>query len=137
MDDLTRILPPNCVKVFVHRDFTDGTGVKFQTKFPADLDGKIDQEKFVQTITKLNTMYSEAECLNSRNYCESCMACLTAYLSYLCFDTHYEKTLKKVSKFIAEQNQTLYVPRGLMLVDPVERGLRTLEICVLNESSGR
>lgn len=36
-------------------------------------------------------MFCEAESLNSRNYCESCFACLTAYLSYLCFDTHYEK----------------------------------------------
>ena len=41
MDDLNRILPPNCTKVFVHRDFTDGTAVKFQTKFPAELEGKV------------------------------------------------------------------------------------------------
>ncbi|XP_048747583.1 golgin subfamily A member 7-like [Ostrea edulis] len=138
MDDMTRILPSNCSKVFIQRDFSDGTAVKFHTKeFPTELVGKIEDKYLVQTITTLNTMYSEAESLNSRNYCESCFACLTAYLSYLCFDTHYEKVLKKVGKYIAEQNQTVYVPRGLMLVDPVERGLRTLEICILNESNGR
>lgn len=41
MDDMTRILPSNCSKVFIQRDFSDGTAVKFQTKFPAELDGKV------------------------------------------------------------------------------------------------
>ena len=36
-------------------------------------------------------MYIEAETLSSRTYCESCFACLTAYLAYLCMETHYEK----------------------------------------------
>ena len=36
-------------------------------------------------------MYLEAETLSGRTYCESCLACLTAYLSYICIDTHYEK----------------------------------------------
>lgn len=38
-------------------------------------------------------MYKEAESLGGSTYCESCFACLTAYLSYLCVDTHYEKVL--------------------------------------------
>lgn len=137
MDDISGIPPNNCQKVFVQRDFSEGTSVKFLTKFPTDLSGKLEPEIFTRTITQLNTMYGEAETLGGRNYCESCLACLTAYTSYICFDTHYEKTLKKINKFIAEQNQDYYVPRGLMLVDPVERGLRTLEICVLNESGSR
>lgn len=41
MDDMTRILPSSCSKVFIQRDFSDGTAVKFQTKFPAELDGKV------------------------------------------------------------------------------------------------
>lgn len=52
---------------------------------------QIETKIFESTINTLNTMFCEAESLNSRNYCESCFACLTAYLSYLCFDTHYEK----------------------------------------------
>ncbi|XP_021357528.1 golgin subfamily A member 7-like [Mizuhopecten yessoensis] len=137
MDDLTRLGTTNCVKVFVQRDFSDGTSIKFHTKFPPELDGKIESEQFVRTVTQLNSMFYEAESLGSRNYCESCMACLTAYMSYICFDTHYEKMLKKIKKFVEEQNQTIYSSRGLLLVDPVERGLRVLEICVLNESNGR
>ncbi|XP_060065007.1 golgin subfamily A member 7-like [Ylistrum balloti] len=137
MDDLSRVMTSNCVKVFVQRDFSDGTSIKFLTKFPPELDGKIESEQFVRTVTQLNNMFYEAESLGSRNYCESCLACLTAYMSYICFDTHYEKMLKKIKKFVEEQNQTIYLPRDLLLVDPVERGLRVLEICVLNESNGR
>ncbi|XP_045190494.1 golgin subfamily A member 7-like [Mercenaria mercenaria] len=136
MDDLSRIPVSHCPKVFVQRDYSNGTTLSFQTKFPQDLEGKVDAATFQETVTKLNSMYLEAETLSGKTYCESCLACLTAYLSYICFDTHYEKMLKKIRHYIDEQNQNVYVPRGLMLIDPVERGLRVLEICVLSESSG-
>ena len=38
-------------------------------------------------------------------YCSGCMACLTAYIIYFCTETHYEKCLKKVSRFVHEQNE--------------------------------
>ena len=34
--------------------------------------------------------------------------------------------LKKVAKFIVEQNERVYVPRGLLIIDPIERGLRVV-----------
>lgn len=40
--------------------------------------------------------------------------------------------LKKVSKFIAEQNERVYEPRGLKLTDPSSRGLRVIEISCLD-----
>lgn len=84
--------------------------------------------------------------MNCSSCCEGCFACLTAYLLYCCTDTHYEKVwyenfkkfavahlfpfefqcLKKVAKFIVEQNERVYVPRGLLIIDPVERGLRVV-----------
>ena len=42
-------------------------------------------------MNEINAMFDEAETLSGRTYCESCCACLTAYLSYLCVDTNYEK----------------------------------------------
>ena len=30
-----------CMKVFVQRDYSDGTMVKFQTTFPSELEGKV------------------------------------------------------------------------------------------------
>ncbi|KAK3585459.1 hypothetical protein CHS0354_003306 [Potamilus streckersoni] len=137
MDDLSRIPVNHCAKVFIQRDYSEGTTVHFQEKFPQELEGKIEFENFITTIRKLNDMYSEAESLNSRTYCESCFACMTAYLSYICMNTHYEIMLKKIKRYIEDQNHTVYVPRGLLLVDPVERGLRVLEVCILNEVNGR
>uniref|UniRef100_A0A8C8IYY7 Uncharacterized protein n=1 Tax=Oncorhynchus tshawytscha TaxID=74940 RepID=A0A8C8IYY7_ONCTS len=32
--------------------------------------------------------------------------------------------LKKIAKFIQEQNGKIYAARGLLLIDPIERGLR-------------
>ena len=34
--------------------------------------------------------------------------------------------LKKINKFIQDQNKTIYGPKGMMLIDPAERGLRTV-----------
>ena len=61
------------------------------------------------------------------------MACLTAYVIYFCTETHYEKCLKKVSRFVHEQNEQVWTKRGLLLTDPVERGLRVIEIAILTE----
>ena len=52
---------------------------------------QIDPKDFKHTVDEINRMFVEAESLSGRTYCESCFACLTAYLSYLCFDTYYEK----------------------------------------------
>lgn len=41
MEDISRIHQPNGIKVFIQRDYTDGTPVKFQTKFPVELEGKV------------------------------------------------------------------------------------------------
>jgi len=121
-------------KVFIQRDYSEGTSVKFQTKFPPELEGKIEREKFEYTLNTLNEVYAEAEKMSCSSYCEGCFACLTAYLLYCCTDTHYEKCLKKVAKFIIEQNERVYVPRGLLIIDPVERGLRVIEICVFGDT---
>ncbi|KAJ8305063.1 hypothetical protein KUTeg_017391 [Tegillarca granosa] len=121
MDDLNRIQSSNCTKIFIQRDYNDGTTVKFSTKFPQELEGKIDHETFVKTVSTINSMYLEAETLGGRNYCESCFACLTAYLTYICFETHFEKMLKKINRYVIDQNEKVYIPRGLMLVDPSER----------------
>lgn len=32
---------PNCLKVFIQRDYSSGTMVKFQTRFPAELGDRV------------------------------------------------------------------------------------------------
>jgi len=130
---MTRLPVTGCLKVFIQRDYSEGTNIKFLTKCPQELEERIDKSLFEETISKLNSYYVEAEKATSRAYCESCLACITAYIAYVCMETHYEKCLKRIKAFIDQQNKDIYIPKGLLITDPIERGLRVIEIAVLNE----
>ncbi|XP_048802661.1 golgin subfamily A member 7B isoform X1 [Lagopus muta] len=125
-------------KVFVQRDYSDGTTCQFQTKFPPELESRIERQLFEETMKTLNGFYAEAEKIGGSSYLEGCLACATAYFIFLCMETHYEKVLKKISKYIQEQNEKVYAPRGLLLTDPLERGMRVIEISIYEDrcSSG-
>lgn len=36
-----QMAPPQCLKVFIQRDYSEGTMVKFQTRFPPELEGRV------------------------------------------------------------------------------------------------
>ncbi|XP_046871291.1 golgin subfamily A member 7 [Hypomesus transpacificus] len=129
--------PAISAKVFIQRDYTNGTVCQFQTKFPSELETRIDKQQFEETVRTLNNLYLEAEKLGGQSYLEGCLACLTAYTIFLCMETHYEKVLKKIAKYIQEQNDKIYAPRGLLLTDPIERGLRVVEITIFEDHMGR
>ena len=38
--------------------------------------------------------------------------------------------LKKIAKYIQEQNEKVYAPRGLLVTDPIDRGMRVVSLCV-------
>ncbi|NXC23065.1 GOG7B protein, partial [Corythaeola cristata] len=98
----------------------------------------IERQLFEETVKTLNGFYAEAEKIGGSSYLEGCLACATAYFIFLCMETHYEKVLKKISKYIQEQNEKIYAPRGLLLTDPLERGMRVIEISIYEDrcSSG-
>jgi Golgin subfamily A member 7/ERF4 family. len=118
-------------KVFVQRDYSEGTAVKFQKKFPLELEGKVSRVSFEQTVEKINQIFLEAEKTDAGSLFRGCCACLTGYMLYCCVDTHYEKSMKKLAHYVYEQNETLYNPKGLMVTSPMERGLRVIEIEIL------
>ncbi|PSN36469.1 Golgin subfamily A member 7B [Blattella germanica] len=107
-----------CLKVFVQRDYSEGTLVKFQTRFPTELEERIERQAFEYTVNQLNAIYAEAEKAGCSTYCEEMKLC---------------PCLRKVAKFVVEQNERVYAPRGLLITDPTERGLRVIEISILNE----
>lgn len=135
MDDLQqmRLTSSSCAKAFIQRDYSDGVGVKFDTKLPTELQGKISAPEFENVIERINEIYADAEKLSARSCFENCCACLTAYLLLICMPTNYEKNVKKASELITNENERLFIPRGLLMVDPMERGLRCIEICMINE----
>lgn len=86
----TPALQPTYMKVFIQRDYSDGTSVKFQTRFPPELEGRViiwnfhtellkklviffsfdfifllqmqlERQQFEATINKLNEYFAEAE----------------------------------------------------------------------------
>ncbi|XP_059374251.1 golgin subfamily A member 7B-like [Carassius carassius] len=121
-------------KVFIQRDYRDGTICKFQTKFPTELDSRIEKSLFEETLKTLNCYYAETEKIGGQSYLEGCLACATAYIIFLCMETPYEKILKKISMYIQEHNEKIYAPRGLLLTDPIERGMRVIEISIFEDS---
>lgn len=36
------------------------------------------------------------------------------------------QVLKKIARYIKDQNEKIFAPRGLLLTDPIERGLRVV-----------
>lgn len=49
-------------------------------------------------------------------------------------ESHYEKYMRKIRDYINEQNDKVWKPRGLYVTDPIDRGLRILEITILTNA---
>lgn len=47
-------------------------------------------------------------------------------VSTFCNAWLYIQVLKKIARYIRDQNEKIYAPRGLLLTDPIERGLRVV-----------
>jgi hypothetical protein len=125
----------SCRKIFVDRDYSDGLTVKFINDFPSALEGIVSRDDWEVTIDTINNAFAEAEevCLSS--VAETVVSFCTCYLSRLCLNTRYEKQIFKVRDFIERQNKRVFLPVGLCMTDPLEKGLRMLEINIL--STGR
>lgn len=123
----------NLRKIFIQRDFTKGTKIKFETTFPNELNGLVTQESYVQFMESLNEIYNDSERLT---ICESCLACLTAYLLYLCIETYKEKCMKKALELIDKQNE-IWRDRGVVVLDPISRGYRVMEIQIYTNNQTR
>ncbi|XP_077586243.1 golgin subfamily A member 7 [Stigmatopora nigra] len=121
------------MKVFIQRDYSEGTVCRFQTKFPPELDSRIEKILLEETVKTLNSFYAEAEKIGGQSYLEGCLACATAYVIFLCMETRYEKVLRKITNYIQDQNEKIYAPRGLLITDPIERGMRVLEISLFED----
>lgn len=52
---------------------------------------QIERTLFEDTVKTLNNYYAEAEKIGGQSYLEGCLACVTAYLIFLCMETRYEK----------------------------------------------
>ena len=120
--------PIEPMKLFLSRDYTEGTACRFNTELPQELRGKVPERQFQETVTHINDIFADAERLNCRAYLEGCLGCFTAYTIFFCVQTHYEKCVDRVSLYVVQQNKDVYEPLGVKICDPMERGLRCIEI---------
>lgn len=54
------------------------------------------------------------------------ICCDVILLLHMAFLGMFLQVLKKIAKYIQEQNEKVYAPLGLLLTDPIERGLRVV-----------
>ena len=115
-------------KVFVQRDYSFGTVVRFQTKFPPELEGQVERVQFEHLIQKVNEIFEQAESLSGKTVLKNCLACMSAFFLYGCMETEYDRCMRRLRQFLDQQNALVWNPRGMTVNDPLTRGLRVLEI---------
>lgn len=120
-----QVVAPVPKKIFIQWHDSSDTYYQFQIKFPVELENRVDREKFKETVQTLHKLRAEAEKLGGQSYLEGCLACLAAYTIFLCMKTHYEKVLKKISKYIQEKTKKIYDSPNLLLTY-LESGLQIL-----------
>jgi len=54
MEDTTRLTNEQSIKLFIQRDYSEGTAVKFQERFPSELEGKVNKKFFFSFNLLLN-----------------------------------------------------------------------------------
>lgn len=89
---------------------------------------QLTPEQLKETITKINSFFEEAEAHTSSLYWRNFANCLVGYVADFCLANPYDKHMKEMSAYVQEQNKLVYNPRGLVLIDPLDRGLRVIEI---------
>ena len=101
---LSSIFTHNTDQVFVQRDYSEGIDVKFHTRLPSELEGKIERQVFEMTINHINKLYAEANAASCSTYCMGLLNCITGYLLSICLETQFEKILREIADYIAIQN---------------------------------
>lgn len=89
----------------------------------------------MKTIESINSIFDEAEALNCGAYSEGCLFCLTGYTLHFCYKTNYERAVETVARYIESQNQKVYAEKGIILGDPMDRGLRCIEVIIDSDIS--
>lgn len=71
----------------------------------------------------LNSYYAEAEKISGQSYLEGCLACVSAYIIFLCMETRYEKVLtcSSFNPFTPQSAVTIFMLKSLHIASFDER----------------
>ncbi|KAK9765780.1 Golgin subfamily A member 7 [Basidiobolus ranarum] len=115
-------------KLRIERDYTLGEGCQFSMIYPTELVDKVSLPQFQESISKLNSILYRAESNWLRHSFDNIFACLSLYTTPMCFGTFYEKCMKEFDKAIEAENERVYAPVGLKLLNPHRSAYIYLEI---------
>ncbi|XP_064383015.1 golgin subfamily A member 7-like [Halichondria panicea] len=122
--------PSLITKIFIQRDYTYGTGVRFREDVPQELSGKIEPSVYKETLEHVNEIFEKAEAMSCRTITEGCFSCITGYTLHYCFKTYYERCVEEVARYLQQQNDSVYLNKGITFGDPMDRGLRCMEVVI-------
>ncbi|CAO3689473.1 unnamed protein product [Umbelopsis vinacea] len=112
----------------IERDYSLGDGItKFSLEYPPELEGKITEDQLRHTVTTINDIMHNAERL-SNNVFDNVMEILTIYLWPIFFSTHYQRAIKRLLRFIDDENKNIYSKQGLIIANPIKSAFLFLEL---------
>ncbi|KAJ2009954.1 Golgin sub A member 7 [Coemansia thaxteri] len=118
-------------RIRIERDYSAGDARQFALRVPDALAGRIDHQKFIQFVSRINAMLAKAEGATARNVLEGCLAYATLYLSTLVIKPHYKRAMDDISRYVYHENTTLFKPAGLLVIDPKQTAYMFIEIISL------
>jgi hypothetical protein len=117
--------------IVIERDYTEGMHLRFVTDYPDELASHgITAEQFDYTISTINQIFDAAESWSFFTCCESFLACVSLYSLWLIWTPYYDRQVARFRRFLQEQNETVYNPRGLHCLDPIHNGLLHFQIII-------
>ncbi|KAG0225836.1 Golgin sub A member 7 [Mortierella sp. GBA43] len=118
---------PRCiVRIDRDHDLADES-TRFECEqFPEEFAGRITRPQFKATVEGINECMQDAE-QSVMNCLDTLLDCLTAYTAKYCFGTHYQRAIRRMERFIEQENKRLYHPARMHLRDPQKVGMIYLE----------
>ncbi|ORY01478.1 hypothetical protein K493DRAFT_334957 [Basidiobolus meristosporus CBS 931.73] len=115
-------------KLRIERDYTLGESCQFSMDYPKELTDKVSVPQFQESISKLNSILYRAESNWFRHSLDNIFGCLSLYTTPVCFGTFYQKCMAEFDRAIEIENEKVYSPVGLRLLNPLHSAYLYLEI---------
>ncbi|KAJ1652644.1 hypothetical protein IWQ61_007063 [Dispira simplex] len=120
----------------VPRDYSQGELRQFTLDYPVQLEGKLSALEFQRYIEKLNALLHDAEAPLFRHAVDNILSYFTLDLYTMLVPTYYDRAMRRVYRYIADENTRLFEPCGLKVTNPNETAFLYLEIKFLNVTPG-